>query len=87
MRGWPSEKRNKTRGVKFCVAGNTRETLTSVVTPDISRVIGAAAILGIEMKIDLVIVLGPEKEATLATATTGATIKRKYHFLNRKLIG
>ena len=59
----------------------------SVVTPDISLVIGAAATLEIEMKIALVIDLGPEKEAARATVTTGVTTKRKNHFLSRKPIG
>ena len=59
----------------------------SVVTPDISLVIGATATLEIEMKIVLVIDLGPEKEAARAIVATGAKTKRKNHILNQKQTG
>ena len=61
------------------------DILMSAATLDIAQVTEIAATRVIEairvIEIDL------EREANLATVTTGATIKRKKHFLSRKLTG
>ena len=66
------------------VAGNMTDIRMSAATLDIAQVKEIVATRVIEAirvtEIDL------EKEATRATATTGATIKRKNHFLSRKPI-
>ncbi len=86
MPGWPSANKSRTRKLKSLAAASILGTHMSVVTLDI-RVIGAKATLEIETKIAIVIGLVLKKGATRASATTGAIIKRKKHFLSPKPLG
>ena len=86
MHGWRSAKRNKTRGLMILVTGSMTDILMSAATLDIVLVTEIAATCVIEAI--YVIAIDLERESILATATTGATIKRKNnHFLSRKLTG
>ncbi len=71
MRGWPSKNRNKTRGLKFAWH-EIREKLSSVVSPDISRVKEAPVTLVITLAIVVILVKDQERGVTLAIFLTSA---------------
>ena len=71
--------------MKSRVAGSILVNLTKGVIPDIVRVIEIATTLVIvAIRVNEII---PEREATLATTTTGMKIKIKNHSQNPKLTG